>query len=46
MEEFILRNVTTLLFITHDRAFLKKIANRIMELDRGSLVSYNCGYEI
>ncbi len=45
MEEFILRNVTTLLFITHDRAFLKKIANRIMELDRGSLVSYNCDYE-
>lgn len=45
MEKFILRNVTTLLFITHDRAFLKKIANRIMELDRGSLVSYNCDYE-
>ncbi|MBW2663273.1 MAG: ATP-binding cassette domain-containing protein, partial [Deltaproteobacteria bacterium] len=45
MEEFILRNVTTLLFITHDRAFLKKIANRIMELDRGSLVSYNSDYE-
>ncbi|MDA3835560.1 MAG: ATP-binding cassette domain-containing protein, partial [Spirochaetales bacterium] len=45
MEEFILRNVTTLLFITHDRAFLKKIANRIMELDRGSIVSYNCNYE-
>ncbi|MCK5507389.1 MAG: ATP-binding cassette domain-containing protein [Desulfobacterales bacterium] len=45
MEEFILRNVTTLLFITHDRAFLKKIANRIMELDRGKLVSYNCDYE-
>ena len=45
MEEFILRNVTTLLFITHDRAFLKKIANRIMEMDRGRLVSYNCDYE-
>ena len=45
MEEFILRNVTTLLFITHDRAFLKKIANRIIELDRGCLVSYNCDYE-
>ena len=45
MEEFILRNVTTLLFITHDRAFLKKIANRIIELDQGSLVFYNCNYE-
>ena len=44
MEEFILRHVKTLLFITHDRAFLKKIASRIMELDRGCLVSYDCDY--
>jgi len=44
MEEFILRHVKTLLFITHDRAFLKKIAGRIMELDRGRLVSYDCDY--
>ena len=44
MEEFILRHVKTLLFITHDRAFLKKIASRIMELDRGRLVSYDCDY--
>jgi ATP-binding cassette subfamily F protein uup len=44
MEEFILRHVPTLLFITHDRAFLKKIANRILELDRGRLVSYDCDY--
>jgi ATP-binding cassette subfamily F protein uup len=44
MEEFILRHVKTLLFITHDRAFLKKIASRIMELDRGRLVPYDCDY--
>lgn len=44
MEEFILRHVKTLLFITHDRAFLKKIAGRILELDRGRLVSYSCDY--
>jgi ATP-binding cassette subfamily F protein uup len=44
MEEFILRHVKTLLFITHDRAFLKKIAGRILELDRGRLVSYACDY--
>jgi ATP-binding cassette subfamily F protein uup len=44
MEEFILRHVKTLLFITHDRAFLKKIAGRILELDRGCLVSYDCDY--
>jgi len=45
MEELILRQVKTLLFITHDRVFLRKIANRILELDRGHLVSYNCGYD-
>jgi len=44
MEDFIRRHVTTLLFITHDRIFLKKIATRIMEIDRGRLVSYDCDY--
>ncbi len=44
LEEFILRQVKTLLFITHDRVFLRKIANRILELDRGRLVSYSCDY--
>ncbi|MEN8246553.1 MAG: ATP-binding cassette domain-containing protein [Thermodesulfobacteriota bacterium] len=44
MEEYIRRNVKTLLFITHDRAFLQKLANRILELDRGRLVSYDCDY--
>jgi len=44
MEEFILRHVKTLLFITHDRTFLTKVASRIIELDRGCLVSYDCDY--
>jgi len=44
MEAFILRYVKTLLFITHDRTFLKAIASRIIELDRGRLVSYDCDY--
>ena len=44
MEEYILRHVKTLLFITHDRAFLKKLATRIVELDRGRLISSDCGY--
>ena len=45
MEEFILRHIQTLLFITHDRAFLKKVAGRILELDRGRLISYDCNYD-
>ena len=34
-----------LLFVTHDRAFLKRLANRIGELDRGSLSAWECDYE-
>ncbi|CAB1075098.1 Bis-ABC ATPase Uup [Olavius algarvensis Delta 1 endosymbiont] len=44
LEEFIRRHVKTLLFVTHDRIFLQKIADRILELDRGRLVSYDCNY--
>ncbi len=45
MEEFVRQHVKTLLFVTHDRTFLKNIANRILELDRGRLISYDCDYE-
>ncbi|PNK61223.1 ATP-binding cassette domain-containing protein [Psychrobacter sp. FDAARGOS_221] len=31
----------TLLFVTHDRAFVDKLATRIIELDRGKLSSYD-----
>jgi len=33
------------LFITHDRRFLDALATRIVELDRGVLRSYECGYQ-
>lgn len=45
MESFIFRYVKTLLFVTHDRAFLKKLTTRILEFDRGRLFSYSCDYE-
>ncbi|MFO8048442.1 MAG: ATP-binding cassette domain-containing protein [Desulfosudaceae bacterium] len=44
METFLRRHVPTLLFITHDRAFLEKMATRIMVLDRGRVISYACDY--
>ena len=34
-----------LLFVTHDRLFLKHLATRIIELDRGVLTSYPGDYE-
>ena len=45
LEEFLLRYGGTILFVTHDRTFLKKLATRIIELDRGSLSSWACDYE-
>lgn len=35
---------TTLLTVTHDRAFLEDVCNTILELDRGSLYSYQGSY--
>jgi ATP-binding cassette subfamily F protein uup len=34
-----------LLFVTHDRAFLRRLATRIIELDRGTLTSWNGSYD-
>ncbi len=45
LEEFLLRYEGTIFFVTHDRVFLKNIARRIVELDRGNLVDWECDYE-
>jgi len=34
----------TLLFVTHDRRFLEKIATRIIEIDIAKITSWACGY--
>jgi ATP-binding cassette subfamily F protein uup len=45
LEEFFLRYNSTILFVTHDRALLRKLATRIVDLDRGRLTSWSCDYE-
>lgn len=45
LENFLLQNPITLFFVTHDRAFLRKLATRIVEIDRGKLKSWSCGYD-
>ncbi len=44
MEKFLLDFQGAMLFISHDRAFVKKLATRIIELDRGILRSYPGDY--
>ena len=45
LEEFLLTEKPSLFFVTHDRAFLKKLATRIVELDRGILTNWDCDYD-
>src|SRR5277367_2915355 len=45
LERFLLESKMTLFFVTHDRAFLRKLATRIVELDRGRLTSWACDYD-
>jgi len=45
MEDFLVGRGTTLLFVTHDRAFLRRVATRIVELDRGRLVDWGPDYD-
>ncbi len=45
LEEFLLKDVKTFVFVTHDRAFARRLANRVAELDRGRLYAFVCGYD-
>ncbi|HMO52351.1 MAG TPA: ATP-binding cassette domain-containing protein [Kiritimatiellia bacterium] len=45
LEAFVLRYRGAILFVTHDRAFLRKLATRILELDRGRLSSWPFPYD-
>jgi len=44
LEQQLLAYNGALLFVTHDRAFLRKLATRIIDLDRGELKSYPGDY--
>ena len=44
LESFLLRFVGTIVFVTHDRVFLERLATRIVELDRGRLLDWACDY--
>ena len=40
LENFLMGFKSTLLFVSHDRSFVQKLATRIIELDRGKLTSW------
>jgi len=45
LEDFLGRWDGTLLFVTHDRAFLRRLATRILEIDRGRVFDWSCDYD-
>ncbi|MCF6765305.1 ATP-binding cassette domain-containing protein [Thiotrichales bacterium 19S3-7] len=45
LEEFLNDYEGSILFISHDRVFLDKLARRILELDRGHLIDFSGNYE-
>jgi ATP-binding cassette subfamily F protein uup len=44
IEDFLLRESPTLVFVTHDRVFLQRIATRIVEIERARLFDWTCDY--
>lgn len=45
LEQFLLKWRATLVFVTHDRMFLRKLATRILEIDRARLFDWSCDYD-
>ena len=46
LEEYLNNSKASLLMITHDRYFLDRVTNRIIELDKGRLFSYDGNYSL
>jgi ATP-binding cassette subfamily F protein uup len=44
LEEFLRKSDIALLFVSHDRAFIQRVANKILDLDRGQLTRWECDY--
>ena len=46
LENFLLDFQGSIIFISHDRSFIRKMATRIVDLDRGQLRSYPGNYDL
>jgi ATP-binding cassette subfamily F protein uup len=45
LEEMLIKFTGALIFVTHDRMFLQRIATRVVEIDRGGLFDQACDYD-
>ena len=44
LEKYLQKSRCACLFVTHDRSFLRHIAKRVFDLDRGRLAGWDCDY--
>jgi ATP-binding cassette subfamily F protein uup len=44
LETFLQKSRCACLFVTHDRAFLRRVASKVLDLDRGQLAGWDCDY--
>ncbi|MCL1921342.1 MAG: ATP-binding cassette domain-containing protein [Kiritimatiellaeota bacterium] len=44
LERFLAKSRCACLFVTHDRAFLRRVAQKVLDLDRGQLEGWDCDY--
>ena len=45
LEEFLKSFNGSIVFISHDRSFIRQMATRIIDLDRGKVASWGCDYD-
>lgn len=45
LESYLKTYAGSVVVVTHDRRFLNEVANRIIDIDRGRLSTYDCDYE-
>ena len=45
LEKFLKSCGKTLVFVSHDRAFLRNLATSVVEVDRGKLIAFDCGFD-
>ncbi|MBO5255255.1 MAG: ATP-binding cassette domain-containing protein [Opitutales bacterium] len=45
LEKFLKSCGKTLAFVSHDRTFLENLANRVVGIDRGQLIMFDCGFK-
>lgn len=46
LEKYLIKRNKALLMVTHDRYFLERIVNKIVEIDRSQLYSYEANYSL